>query len=86
LRIYKQAADFGVNRFVLPPSKHEFYNKVSNILGEDRIIYSPGFGAQGCEENSFTDYPILGRSIYNSEDPKAAVLEWYKKLCKEEKE
>ena len=86
LKIYKQAADFGVNRFVLPPNKHDFYEKVSSHVGGNKIIYSPGFGAQGCEDNSYTDYPIIGRSIYNSEDPKESVLEWYEKLCKEERQ
>ena len=50
-------------------------------MDEDMFITSPGIGAQGgaCEAavKAGTDYPIVGRAIYEAEDPVKAVEELF---------
>lgn len=81
LKIYQKASELGVDRFVLPPKDSEFHKRFVEVVKSDHLIYSPGFGAQGCEENNFTNYPIVGRSIYNSDNVRQATLEWVEKIC-----
>ena len=87
LLIYRRAAEMNVTKFVMPPNDYNFYQSVCDDMKdytkEKPIIFSPGFGAQGCETNKYTDVPIIGRAICGIADSRGATLEWHKKLFKE---
>ena len=89
LLIYRRAAVLGVTKYVMPPNDYDFYKAVKDdmqdYIKEEPIILSPGFGVQGCDINTYTDVPIIGRSIYQSANPIKETLEWEKKLFKEKK-
>jgi len=87
--IYAQAAKLGVTKFVLPPTEENYYELVHDHVTkycDDPIFLSPGFGAQGCNHNMYTDVPIIGRSVVHSESPKDRVLYWADKLLKRKEE
>jgi len=78
-----QAAKLGVKKFVLPPDDKSYYNIICEDIArycDDPIFLSPGFGAQGCYINDYTDTPIIGRSIIHSKNIKAETLDWHNKL------
>ncbi len=59
--------------------------KIVKIVRKDfpeKIIISPGVGAQGSKIGDAicngADYEIIGRSIYNSKDPIGSILEFQK--------
>ena len=64
---------------------HGRLKEIKEIVGEIPII-SPGIGAQGgdlekvLEILSDDDYIIVGRSIYNSENPKESAKMYKEKL------
>ncbi|MGC8609004.1 MAG: orotidine-5'-phosphate decarboxylase [Thermoplasmata archaeon] len=65
----------GVYGFVAPGNNPEILKHIRSLT--EKIIISPGIGAQGgsastAVENG-SDYVIIGRSIYESSDPVATV-------------
>lgn len=66
------AAEVGAAGVVAPATRPERIRLIRSIIGE-RIIISPGVGAQGGSAGAAlqagADYIILGRSIYEAEDP-----------------
>ncbi len=72
----------GVYGFVAPGNNPETLRKVRAM--SEKIIISPGIGAQGGDAaaaiNDGADYIIIGRSIYESSDPLATVESINKQL------
>ena len=66
------AAEVGAAGVVAPATRPERIRLIRSIIGE-RIIISPGVGAQGGSAwaalEAGADYIIVGRSIYGAEDP-----------------
>ena len=70
------AAEVGAAGVVAPATRPERIRLIRSIIGE-RIIISPGVGAQGGSAGAAleagADYIIVGRSIYGAKDPKGAA-------------
>ena len=71
-KMARLAAEAGATGVVAPATRPERIKLIRAIIGE-RIIISPGVGAQGgsaCAAlEAGADYLIVGRSIYEAEDP-----------------
>ncbi|MCK4938638.1 MAG: orotidine-5'-phosphate decarboxylase, partial [Methanosarcinales archaeon] len=72
----QMAADCGATGVVAPATRPERVKQIRNIVG-DLTIISPGVGAQGGSAGDTiragADYVIVGRSIYQSDDPESAA-------------
>jgi orotidine-5'-phosphate decarboxylase len=72
IRIYRDAWNLGVRRFVTPLTRPEFVQQlVKEIPGiAESEFYSPGFGAQGGSRANYPPiakhYVIVGRRLINS--------------------
>lgn len=70
------AARAGVDGFVLPASRPDMIEKAKKEF-PDRLVFSPGVGAQGIPFGSAVragaDFEIVGRSITGAEVPEEAV-------------
>jgi len=70
------AKDVGAAGVVAPATRPERIRLIRSIIG-GMIIISPGVGAQGGSASAAlqagADYLIVGRSIYESENPAAAA-------------
>jgi len=66
----------GVDGFIAPATRPERVAAIRKIIGTKKIL-SPGVGTQGGSASSAisagADYVIVGRSIYNSAEPKKAA-------------
>jgi orotidine-5'-phosphate decarboxylase len=66
------AAEVNATGVVAPATRPDKIKRIRSIIGE-RIIISPGVGAQGGSPTAAiqagADYLIVGRSIYQAEDP-----------------
>ena len=71
-RMARLAVEAGASGIVAPATRPERIKLIRSIIGE-RIIISPGVGAQGGSAGAAlqagADYLIVGRSIYEAEDP-----------------
>ncbi len=71
--IARLAVESGASGVVAPATRPERVRKIRDIVG-DMTIISPGVGAQGGSAadaiRAGADYIIVGRSIYDSEDPR----------------
>ncbi len=72
----KLTMDCGIESIVLPATNTE-YIQLARELGFKGLILSPGVGAQGAKPGSAikagADFEIIGRLIYNAENPGAAA-------------
>jgi len=72
------AAEVGAAGVVAPATRPERIRLIRSIICE-RLIISPGVGAQGGSASAAlqagADYLIVGRSVYQSADPAAAAKE-----------
>jgi orotidine-5'-phosphate decarboxylase len=70
------AVEVGAAGVVAPATRPERIAKIHSIIG-DRIVISPGVGAQGGSASAAlqagADYLIVGRSIYEAEEPAIAA-------------
>ncbi len=76
LDIAQMGVDLGVKNYVAPATKIDRLEKIRKIVGEEAFIISPGVGFQGGnakETLKYADAAIVGRSIYNSDNPKKAL-------------
>ncbi|MFH1450467.1 MAG: orotidine 5'-phosphate decarboxylase / HUMPS family protein [archaeon] len=84
--VFETARDLGVKYFVAPGNNPEKIAEIKAKLDPGMFITSPGIGAQGgsCEEavKAGTDYPIVGRAVYEAEDSVKAVEALYKEARK----
>jgi len=72
-QLAKLALDVGATGIIAPATRPERVSALRDIVG-DLLIVTPGVGAQGgsaaASIEAGADYIIVGRSIYNSPDPK----------------
>ncbi len=75
-RMARLALALGVSGIVAPATRPERIKTLRKIVGDMKIL-SPGVGAQGGSlRDAFeagADYVIVGRSVYESRDPRAAA-------------
>jgi len=74
-RIAALAVTSGADGIIAPATRPDRISELRGIVG-NRKIYSPGVGAQGGDPDvvaRLVDGIIVGRSIYEAEDPAAAA-------------
>jgi orotidine-5'-phosphate decarboxylase len=75
-KIAKLAVETGVTGVIAPATRPERVAHIRSIIGELKIL-SPGVGAQGGSAadtiKAGADYIIVGRAIYQADDPRAAA-------------
>lgn len=90
-RIYRDAAKLGVDHFVLPgnriPLMRKFTAKIAGWVAEPKILFpGVGSGQGGNVKEAFqatrhvSSYAILGRSVYQSSNPRKTVEELWKEV------
>ncbi len=69
--IAKMAVDLGCHGIIAPSTKPKKVARLKEIVGDLKIL-CPGIGAQGgsLEIVKYATHIIVGRSIYNSENPR----------------
>ena len=73
--IAKMGVDMGITNYVAPATRLDRLADIRNIVGKDAYIISPGVGKQGGDGKKTLEISnaiIVGRSIYESENPKLA--------------
>lgn len=84
--IAKMAADAEASGVVAPATRPQRVTEIRKIIGNKLSIISPGVGAQGGTASDVikagADWVIVGRSIYQSDEPELAA----KKIVDEIKE
>lgn len=77
-RMARLAVESGASGVVAPATRPERIRMIRSIIG-DKLIISPGVGAQGGSAGEAlqagADYLIAGRSVYGSADPVAQAKE-----------
>lgn len=79
--IAKMGVEMGVKNYVAPATRINRLKDIRNIVGDDAFIISPGVGKQGGdvkETLKYADGAIIGRSIYESENPQKALKDFIK--------
>ncbi|MHA1410258.1 MAG: orotidine 5'-phosphate decarboxylase / HUMPS family protein [Candidatus Odinarchaeia archaeon] len=80
----KKANDWNAHGVVVGATVPSKISEVSKVLNKDIPILSPGIGVQGGElEKVFTagaSYVIIGRTIFNSDNPSELVFNLNKKI------
>ncbi len=75
-KMARLAVEVGAAGVVAPATRPDRIKLIRSIIGE-RVIISPGVGAQGGSAGAAlqagADYLIVGRSIYEAEDPVASA-------------
>ena len=73
--IAQMGIEMKITNYVAPATKLDRLSKIREIVGNDAYIISPGVGKQGGDGSKTLQYAnaiIVGRSIYESENPKLA--------------
>ena len=76
--IAKMGVEMGIKNYVAPSTRLDRLSDIRNIVGKDSFIISPGVGTQGGSPKdtlNYADALIIGRSIYEVDDPKSAIIE-----------
>jgi len=77
-------AAMGVNGIVMPATRPKLIPGIKDLLPPDMYIISPGVGAQGADIGDAAvqgaTYEIVGRGIYEHDDPVRAAEFYYKAL------
>lgn len=72
----RMGAERGASGFIAPATRPDRIELVRSVVG-DRLILTPGVGAQGGSASAAieagADYVIVGRAIYEADDPKAVA-------------
>lgn len=80
----EKSKSWGAEGVVVGATQPKIIEKVSKIVGGEIPIFSPGIGFQGgVISEAFgagTSYAIVGRSIYQSENPKQSAKEIKEKI------
>lgn len=74
--IARMGVEMGITNYVAPSTRPERLSEIRDIVGKDAFMISPGVGTQGGDPKETLKYSnglIIGRSIYNAEDPKKAT-------------
>lgn len=75
--IAKMGVDRGIKNYVAPSTRLDRLSDIRNIVGKDSFIISPGIGTQGGDPKDtlkYADALIIGRSIYESNNPKESIV------------
>ena len=81
--IAQMGVDMKIKNFVAPATRLDRLSDIRNIVGDDAFIISPGVGKQGGDGKKTLQYSnaiIVGRSIYESENPKESCKDLIKSL------
>jgi len=82
-KIAEMVEDIGVDGVVLPATRPERVKKLVKIVKNTYVI-SPGIKAQGANPGDAivngADYEVVGRAIYEADNPKRAAEEIYKEV------
>ena len=81
--IAQMGVDMNIINFVAPATRLDRLSDIRKIVGEDAFIISPGVGKQGGDGKKTLQYSnaiIVGRSIYESENPKESCEDLIKSL------
>ena len=73
--IAQMGVDMGIVNYVAPATRLDRLSIIRDIVGPDAYIISPGVGKQGGDGKKTLEYSnaiIVGRSIYEAENPKIA--------------
>lgn len=73
--IAEMGVDMGITNYVAPATRLDRLTDIRRIVGEDAYIISPGVGKQGGDGKKTLEISnaiIVGRSIYESDNPKEA--------------
>lgn len=73
--IAKMGVDMGITNYVAPATRLDRLSKIRDITGDDACIISPGVGKQGGDAKKTLEFAsaiIVGRSIYESDNPALA--------------
>ena len=76
--IARMGVEMGIENYVAPSTRLDRLSQIRDIVGKDSFIISPGVGTQGGDPKETLKYSnalIIGRSIYNAEDPQKATKE-----------
>jgi len=71
-QIAHMGLELNIKNFVAPSTKLDRLKEIRDIVGKDKYIISPGVGFQGGNPKDtlkYADSLIIGRSIYESENP-----------------
>ena len=74
--IARMGIKMGIDNYVAPSTRLDRLSQIREIVGKEAFIISPGVGTQGGDPKETLRYSnalIIGRSIYNAEDPKEAT-------------
>ena len=81
--IAQMGVDMKITNFVAPATKLDRLSKIRDIVGKDAYIISPGVGKQGGDGKKtlkYSDAIIVGRSIYESDNPESSCKELIEQL------
>jgi len=73
--IAKMGVEMGIKNYVAPATRLNRLQDIRKIVGDNAYIISPGVGKQGGDAKKTLEISnaiIVGRSIYESENPKQA--------------
>ena len=74
--IARMGVEMGITNYVAPSTRPERLSEIRDIVGKEAFMISPGVGTQGGDPRETLKYSnalIIGRSIYNAEDPEKAT-------------
>lgn len=74
--IAKMGVEMGIKNYVAPATRINRLKEIREIVGKDAYIISPGVGKQGGDVKETLQYAnsaIIGRSIYEAENPIKAI-------------
>ncbi len=81
--IAQMGVDMGITNYVAPATRLDRLSDIREIVGKDAYIISPGVGKQGGDGKKTLEYSnaiIVGRSIYESDNPKESCEKLIKSL------
>lgn len=83
-KLIRKTSEIGVDGVVLPATRPGRVRQLSELLDGETYIISPGIRAQGAEPGDAiingSDYEVVGRAIYQSENPKKSAEQIYREI------
>jgi len=83
-RLARMAKELGVAGVIAPGNQYEVLRKVRRFIGPEMLILSPGIGVQNGEAGralrAGADFAIIGRQIFEAENPEKIVIEIKERL------
>ena len=74
-KIAEMGVEMGITNYVAPATRLDRLSIIRDIVGDNAFIISPGVGKQGGDGKKTLEYSnaiIVGRSIYEADNPKIA--------------